>query len=69
MFDAVKKPDTSRERAPGLLPRNSGRFVGSTTVRLAVSMDGAAARLAATWSRDKAAQILGTCPGYRLFGH
>ena len=38
--DAVMKLDTSREHAPELSLRNSGRSGGNTTVRLAVNMDG-----------------------------
>ena len=46
--DAAMKLDTSQALAPDLLPRNSGRSGGNTTVRPAVNMDGATARLAAT---------------------
>ena len=48
MSDVVKKLDISQALAPDLLPRNSGRSAGSTTVGPAVNMDGAVARLAAT---------------------
>ena len=48
MFDAAMKLDTSRGHVWALSQRNSGRFAGSTTVRRAVNMDGAALRLAVT---------------------
>ena len=47
MSDAVKKLDTKSEHARDRLQQSSGRFAGSTTVRLAVNMDGAAVRVAA----------------------
>src|SRR5215831_202597 len=50
MFDAVKKLDTNPEHVLAQPQRSSGRFGRSTTVRLAVNMDGAKVRLAATWS-------------------
>ena len=46
--DAVKRLDTSQALAPDLSPRNSGRFVGNTTVRPAVNTDGVEVGVAAT---------------------
>ena len=45
---AVARLDTKPEHAQALLQRSSGHSDGSTTVRPAVNMDGAAVRLAAT---------------------
>ncbi len=46
--DAAKRRDTSPEPVPALSQRSSGRFGGSATVPLAVNMDGAEVRVAAT---------------------
>jgi len=45
MFDAVTKLDTSQVLAPDLLPRNSGRSGGCTTVLGVVNMGGQELRL------------------------
>src|SRR5215472_7824536 len=50
MFDAAKKVDTSRERVVALSQRSSGRFGGSTTLRLAANMRGAVPKRVGTWS-------------------
>jgi len=40
-FDAAMKLDTRPEPVPALSQRNSGHFVGNTTVHPAVNMDNA----------------------------
>jgi len=50
MFDAARKLDTSLEHVPPQSLRSSGRFVGSTTVRLAANMRGAVPKRVGTWS-------------------
>jgi hypothetical protein len=44
-FDTVKRQPTRQALAHERLPRSSGLFDGSTTVRLAVNMNGAELRL------------------------
>jgi hypothetical protein len=48
IFVAVRKVDTGQGLAPVLSRRSSGRFDGSTTVPLAMNMDGVEASLADT---------------------
>jgi len=65
---AVKKLDTSQVLAPNLSQRGSGRFGGSTTVRLAVNMRGAVPKPVGTWSPADVVDLSRRGPGCGAIG-